>query len=281
MNSDPTSIIHHPFVYPVGPLPLTGFGLALLLAFVVSQIIAQRELTRRGHDANDIPDLLLASVVGTLIGGKLYYAILTNDWGSLLSRAGLVFWGGLMGGILITLIVILVKKIPVWRIADVAGIAIAAGYSVGRTGCWAVGDDYGRPWNSPLAVQFPEGAPPSTAGNLERLFGLPVPAGARPYDVVAVHPTQIYETVLGFIMFAVLWRLRDHRHAQGWLFGVYCLLAGIERFIIEFFRAKDDRFFGTFTMAQLIALGFIAAGATIMTLRSKTDARKPGIYATA
>ena len=42
-------------------------------------------------------------------------------------------------------------------------------------------------------------------------------------------------------MFCILWRLRDHKHAEGWLFGVYCVLAGIERFIIEFFRAKDDR----------------------------------------
>ncbi|HKG93607.1 MAG TPA: prolipoprotein diacylglyceryl transferase [Gemmatimonadaceae bacterium] len=274
-------IIHHPAIFPVGPLPLTGFGLALLLAFVVSQIISQRELVRRGHDASAIPDLLLASVVGTLIGGKLYYAILTHDWSSLVSRAGLVFWGGLIGGITVTLLVIVLKKIPVWRITDVAGIAIAAGYSVGRTGCWAVGDDYGRPWNSPLAVEFPEGAPPSTAANLQQLFGLHVPPSARATDVLAVHPTQIYETVLGFVMFMILWRLRDHKHAEGWLFGVYCLLAGIERFIIEFFRAKDDRFFGTFTMAQLIALGFIAAGATIMTLRSRTGEGRRGIYATA
>mgnify|MGYP000358396965 CR=1 FL=1 len=50
--------------------------------------------------------------------------------------------------------------------ADVAGIAIAAGYSVGRTGCWAVGDDYGRPFTGFFATQFPEGAPPSTVAGL-------------------------------------------------------------------------------------------------------------------
>src|SRR5690606_39449019 len=59
------------------------------------------------------------------LGGKLYYAVLTGDWGTLLSRAGLVFWGGLMGGIVVTGIVIAKKKLPVWRIADVAGICVA------------------------------------------------------------------------------------------------------------------------------------------------------------
>ena len=68
-------------------------------------------------------------------------------------------------------------------------------------------------------------------------------AGVAPNAVLAVHPTQLYETGMGFLMFLLLWRMRDHRHAEGWLFGVYCILAGVERFIVEFFRAKDDRFF--------------------------------------
>ena len=162
---------------------------------------------------------------------------------------------------------------------DVGGICIAAAYAVGRTGCWAVGDDYGKPWSSRWAVMFPDGAPPSTVGNLTE-FGARFPANTPSSTVVAVHPTQIYEVVLGFIMFAVLWRLRDHKHAEGWLFGMYCVLAGIERFIIEFFRAKDDRFFGPLTVAQVIALAFVAVGATIMYLRKDVGAGKPGIYPT-
>ena len=92
-------------------------------------------------------------------------------------------------------------------------------------------------------MAFPEGAPPSTAGNMAREFGIPLPPGVEPDTVLSVHPTQLYETALGFVMFAHLWRLRDHKHAEGWLFGVYAVLAGLERFIIEFFRAKDDRLF--------------------------------------
>jgi phosphatidylglycerol:prolipoprotein diacylglycerol transferase len=271
--------IHVPFAYTVGPLTFTGFGVAVLFAFVVAQIIAQRELARRGHDASPIGDLIFAAVVGGLVGAKVYYVFLTGDVRDLWSRGGFVFWGGLIGGILAVSAVVRWRRLGFWRIADVAGLSIPAAYAVGRTGCWAVGDDYGRPWNSPLAVSFPEGAPPSTARNLEQLFGVPVPAGVPPDTVLAVHPTQLYEVALGLVMFGVLWRLRGHRHAEGWLFGAYCVLAGLERFVIEFVRAKDDRFVGPLTVAQLIAILFVAAGIGVMLARRRGARGAHGIYA--
>jgi phosphatidylglycerol:prolipoprotein diacylglycerol transferase len=270
----------HTFEFSLGPLTLTGFGLAVLLAFAISQVIAQRELARRGHDPSPIPDLILAAVLGTLIGGKIYYtAVITHDIRDLWSRAGFVFWGGFIGSVVACYITIKIKKLNFLSISDVAGICIAAGYSVGRTGCWAVGDDYGRPWNGPLAVSFPEGAPPSTARNMQGLFGVEVPPGTSPDAILSVHPTQLYETVLGFVMFAILWRLRGHKHAQGWLFGLYLVLAGLERFVIEFLRAKDDRFFGTLTAAQVIGLALAALGFVWMQMRKDVGPGKPGIYA--
>ena len=276
-----SAIIHHPFEIKLGPLTLTGFGLAVLLGFVIAQIITQRELARRGHhvESQTAPDLVFASVLGMLVGGKLYYVmVITRDWSDLISRAGFVFWGGLIGGVLFNWLYITRRKLSFARMSDVASIAIAAGYSVGRTGCWAVGDDYGRPWNSRFAVAFPEGAPPSTAGIMNRMFGTPIPAGATPETVLAVHPTQLYETGMAFFMFYVLWRLRDHKHAEGWLFGVYCVLAGLERFVVEFYRAKDDRFFGPLTAAQVIGLAIAAAGVVVMYLRRHTGPGRPGIY---
>jgi len=269
-----------PAAFKVGPLEITGFGLAVLLAFVISQVIAERETARRGHDPAPIGDLVFAAVLGTLVGAKLYYVlVLTHDWRDLFSRGGFVFWGGFIGAVAACWIVARMKKVSFVRTSDVAGIAIAAGYSVGRTGCWAVGDDYGRAWSGPLAARFPHGAPPSTAENMAQLFGSPVPAGANPMEVLAVHPTQLYEVTMGFVMFLVLWRLRDHRHAEGWLFGVYCVLAGAERFIVEFWRAKDDRFFGPLTMAQVIALAIAAIGVAIMYARREVRPGAPGIYA--
>src|SRR5688500_3772065 len=140
MQIDHPGIVALPFAFRIGPLQIAGFGLAVLLAFVISQIIAQRELTRRGHDPEPIPDLILAAILGTIVGGKIYYAILTGDWGTLLSRAGLVFWGGFTGAVVFVAAVIRWKRLNLLRIGDVAGICIAAGYAVGRTGCWAVGD---------------------------------------------------------------------------------------------------------------------------------------------
>jgi phosphatidylglycerol:prolipoprotein diacylglycerol transferase len=277
-------IVHHPFVIPLPfwPHEVTGFGLAVLLAFVIAQIIAQHELTRRGYEkeAEAIPDLILASVIGTLVGGKLYYAgIVTQDWSALWGRAGFVFWGGFIGSVIACWLVIRQKKLNFARFSDVAGIAIAAGYSVGRTGCWAVGDDYGKPWDGPLAVMFPEGAPASTAENMTRLFGTPVPEGVSPDTVLAVHPTQLYETGLGFLMFMVLWRFRTHKNAEGWLFGMYLVLAGAERFFIEFFRAKDDRYVLGLTLAQVIAITLAIIGVIVMQMRSRPAA--PAVHAAA
>ena len=95
-----------------------------------------------------------------------------------------------------------------------------------------------------------------------------------PSTVVGVVPTQIIEVALGFVMFLVLWRLRKHTHADGWLFGVYAVLAGIERFLVEFLRIKDDRFFAL-SIAQCIAIAVFVVGILVMRARSGPAAR-PG-----
>jgi phosphatidylglycerol---prolipoprotein diacylglyceryl transferase len=190
--------------------------------------------------------------------------VVLGNWDALFARGGFVFWGGLIGGAVAVLVIGRLKKVPLWRTIEVGAPAVAAAYAVGRTGCWAVGDDYGRPWDGPFAVQFPEGAPPSTAGIMQREFGVRFPEGADPASVVAVHPTQLYEVAMSMVMFAIIWRLRKHHHAEGWLFGVYCVLAGIERFVVEFFRAKDDTLASGLTIAQLIAIAFIVIGVALL-----------------
>ncbi len=272
---------HIPFAYDVGPLQITGFGLAMLLAFVIGQMAASEELDRRGWSSEIMGDITVAAVIGGLLGAKVYYAILTGDPSAIFSRAGFVYWGGLIGGILGSVVVVVLKKDSFAKISDAAAPGLAAAYAVGRTGCWAVGDDYGRPWNSPFAVAFPDGAPPSTVANLTQQFGLKEYADLPMNQVLAVHPTQLYEVAMGLLMFWIIWRVRDHKHAMGWLFGLYCVLQGVERFIVEFFRAKDDRFFGVLTMAQVIAIGFVVAGVVWMQMRSRPSASQPGILAKA
>lgn len=274
-----TSIVHQPFAFDLGPLPLTGFGIAMLGAFLIGQIVAQSELTRRGHDGDVMGDIVIAAVIGGLLGGKVYYAILTGDAASLAGRAGFVFWGGLMGGVLACFAWIRFKKLSWAQISDASAIGLAAAYAVGRSGCWAVGDDYGRAWASRFAVKFPEGAPPSTVRNMIGSFGQLDLAGRPMNEVVAVYPTQLFEVAMGVGMFLVLWRLRDHKHAAGWLFGAYCVLAGLERIAVEFFRAKDDQLLGPFTLAQGFGFAFLIGGLLWMQARRTVGNNAPGIYA--
>ena len=124
-------IVHHPVSYEFGPLQFTGFGFAMLMCFVIGQIIAQREMQRRGQDPQAAGDMTFAAVVGGLLGAKIYYAILTQDVGSLTSRAGFVFWGGLIGGVIATSLVIRFKKLRWSTISDASAMSMAAAYSVG------------------------------------------------------------------------------------------------------------------------------------------------------
>ena len=98
---NPEGVLHHPTAFHLGPLELTGFGLAVLAAFAISQIVSQRELMRRGHDkeAEAMSDVVMAALIGTLIGAKTYYVVLTGDPKAFLSRGGFVFWGGFMGAV--------------------------------------------------------------------------------------------------------------------------------------------------------------------------------------
>lgn len=260
-------VVHHPFQFNIGPLQFTGFGIAVVLGFVVAQMVSQAEMVRRGHDPAPIADMIFGAVLGGLLGAKLYFVIVLGNWDALFARGGFVFWGGLMGGAVGVLLIAWRKRVPIWRTLEVGAPALAAAYAIGRTGCWDVGDDYGRPWSGPLAVQFPNGAPPSTAGIMAREFNVPFPPGTDPNTVVAVHPTQLYEVAMSLVMFAVLWKLRRHRHAEGWLFGVYLVLAGIERFVVEFFRAKDDALSFGLTMAQMLALAALALGVVLLYTR--------------
>jgi phosphatidylglycerol:prolipoprotein diacylglycerol transferase len=93
-----------------------------------------------------------------------------------------------------------------------------------------------------------------------------------------VHPTQLYETALMLLAFGLLWRLRKGREGTGWLFGLYLVLAGLERFGIEFLRAKDDRLLGALTLAQGTSVLLVIVGAAILWATAHRKAPEPGPY---
>jgi phosphatidylglycerol:prolipoprotein diacylglycerol transferase len=142
---------------------------------------------------------------------------------------------------------------------DATAPALMLGIALGRIGCFLVGDDYGVHTDGPLGVAFPQGMPPSTAGYL-RSVGDAIPANIPDSAIVAVHPTQLYEATIAVILFALLWRLGMRGLKTGQLFAMFMGLYAVERFLIEVFRAKGDRFiFGLSTAQGLSVLLAIAA----------------------
>lgn len=253
----------YPLIIRLGPVTITGYGLMMMAAFLVGGWVMQRELVRRRENDEYAADVVVAAVVGGIIGAKLWYVALTQDTSALLSRGGLVWYGGFVGGVAAVLFNGWRKRVPPSTTMELTAPALAVGYALGRIGCFLVQDDYGIPTTVPWGMKFPQGLPPTSVAELQK-FGVEVPPNLQPWDVLAVHPTQLYETAIMLTVFWALWRLKVHRHAPGWLFGVYLVMAGLERFFIEFFRAKDDRFLGPFTVAQAMSIAVVGAGAIVM-----------------
>lgn len=261
----------------VGRYTVTSYGAMVALAFVSGWWVIRRQLAERGEEPDLAGDVVLGAVIGGLVGAKLHYVVLNwwvepvaAPWPLLLSRGGLVWYGGLFGGAAGAIWMIRRRGADLARTADATAPALALGYGIGRVGCFLVGDDYGRPTESWFGVAFPEGAPPTTAGSLRENFMVDVPSSVPPDRVMEVIPTQPVESGLSLLIFLWLWRRRDHGHAPGWLFGLWMVLAGVERFGIEFLRAKDDRILGPLTTAQAISLGLIVAGFAIVRARRRT-----------
>lgn len=248
-----------PELFRVGSFSVSPFGLMLVLSFVAAYWQLRRGMRRLGVGTeDDASALVLAGGVGGILGAKAYYALLYQDWRLLLSRSGLVWYGGFLLATAAIFWVMRRRKLPPWTMFDAASVSLALGYGVGRVGCFLVGDDYGVPTELPWGVAFPKGLPPTTAENLEYSFGVEIPAGVAPGTMLEVHPTQIYETLAAFAIWLVGSRLLG-RYRPGtmalWVLGTLAC----ERFLVEFLRAKDDRLLGTFTVAQGISVAVIVA----------------------
>ncbi len=269
-----------PFVVQLGPLEITGYGLMMMVAFLMGGWLVAIELKRRGLAEDYAADMVAAAVIGGIIGAKLWYVIVTRDAGALLSRGGLVWYGGFIGGTAAVILNGWRLSVPLRWTMQLVAPALPAAYALGRVGCFLVNDDYGRPTDLPWAVKFPQGLPPSTAASMEQLFGIPVPRGIDPSTVLAVHPTQIYEAIIMLAAFMLLWSLRKGGRPIGWIFAVYLVIAGVERFFIEILRAKDDRFLGPFTLAQLTSVILVGVGVWLAMKLRGSPSPEPGPYLT-
>ncbi len=202
---------------------------------------------------------------------------LTRDPGALFSRGGLVWYGGFLGGVIAVLIAGMRHKVPVRWTMQLVGPALAASYAVGRVGCFLIGDDYGGPSTLPWAVKFPDGLPPSTVASLQAVrrasAGGPGPEhGARrapDADLRDAHHAR-------GVRVALVEAERAGRHRLD-LRGLPDV-RGAERFLVEILRAKDDRFVGPLTIAQVTSIGVLVAGAIVYAKLKPAAAVEPGGY---
>jgi phosphatidylglycerol---prolipoprotein diacylglyceryl transferase len=272
----------YPVLFEIGNFQITTFGVMMFLSFITAAWFTGRQLERYGMSRELAWDMLAWVAIGGILGAKLYYlalhweALVADPVRELLSRGGLVWYGGLIGGVVAYYIQVRARKLPTAVMFDATAPALAIAYAVGRLGCFLVGDDYGVPTDAWYGVAFPQGAPPSTAGNLRAMFGETVPAHIPDSQVLAVHPTQLYEIVLALGMFALLWYAGSGRMAlhgrtlllrTGQLFSIYMMLYAVERFLIEFVRAKGDRIVFGLSTSQAMSVMLLGLGVALFMQR--------------
>ena len=234
-------------MYPeisIGPLTLQTFGLMFALAFIVGGAIVYKRLEEIGKPTDWAYEAAFAALAGGLIGSRLYFVIDTSasvdGLGDLVSGSGLTWYGGLAGGAIAVLIWARWRNFLNLRLADLAAPALLAGQAIGRVGCQLSGDgDYGKPWDGPWAMGYPDGTVPTPPG-------------------VEVHPTPVYDTLALGLGAIILWRLRD-RFRPGILFAFFMLWLGTERLLVEFLRTNTEVLLGL-TAAQLTSIALIIVG---------------------
>ncbi|MFW5946869.1 MAG: prolipoprotein diacylglyceryl transferase [Gemmatimonadota bacterium] len=257
----------YPHLFTIGDFTVTSFGLMMFLAFIGGAWVLARQFEKRDMDPEHAWDMLIWIAIGGILGAKLYYVALhpadlaADPLGALTSRGGLVWYGGFIGGVLAFYWQVRKRNLSLAGTFDSAAPALALAYGIGRMGCFLVGDDYGRPTDSWIGIAFPEGYPPTTAGYF-RSIGYEIAADVPDSAVLAVIPTQLFDIAAGLIMFGILWRLSGSLRA-GRLFAVYLVLYGVERFVIEFYRAKTDFIALGLTTSQVASILLLAIAVVI------------------
>src|SRR3954466_3095465 len=231
----------------LGPLTIQTFGICFAVGFLVAAGIIGRRFRELGRPADWTWEMTFSIMVGGLVGARLDYML--ENWhkvsgnllGNLFSGSGLIWYGGVIGGAAGGLIWAWRRDWLGWQLADLACIPLALGYAIGRCGCQLSGDgDYGIHSSLPWAMAYPRGTVPTD---------------------VKVHPTPVYETLTMGIVALILWNFRD-RLTGGRLFALYLVLAGTERFLVEFIRRNDKIVIGL-TFPQLLSLAMIAGGVVL------------------
>jgi len=236
-------------------LPLYGYGSMLCLSVVIGRLLALRLAEQDGMDPKLMNRCCVWALAGAFVGARLLYVVTNLDqFGRAIDvfgswNGGMVAYGGFLGGFVGTAAFWWIHRFRFLAWVDCAAPSLCLGLTITRIGCLLGGCDFGHPWNGPWAIHFPAGSP---AFQQQALQGL-LPAGAT--RSLAVHPTQLYESLAGLALLLLVMAVRRRRTFPGQAFMAFVLGYAVLRSVIEVFRADLDRgAIGPFSTSQFIAV---------------------------
>ncbi|QPJ63050.1 MAG: prolipoprotein diacylglyceryl transferase [Candidatus Nitronauta litoralis] len=249
----------HPILAEFGFLTVHTYGLMVASGFLIGIMLAAQQGKREGLDPQVILDLCFFILVSAILGARFLYVVIEYEQylehplkAFMFWQGGLVYYGGLIAAVATGWYFIRKKNLPTWQVADLIAPSLAIGQGVGRWGCLFAGCCYGAPTDLPWGITF-------TNEN-----------SLAPQNI-ALHPTQIYLSLNGLLIFGILIWMRKKKSFHGQIFWMYGILYSIGRFIIEFFR-NDNRgsvFGGVLSTSQFIGI-FVLCLSIYMMMRLKT-----------
>ena len=236
----------YPVLIQLGTFELRSYGIIVALSFFLGLWLSTKEAKRRGLDPALIQDFALYALVGGLIGARLYFVLfskpsyfLQNPWEIVaIWHGGIGIIGALLGGLVTTLWYCRRKKLSFWRFADTLAPGVVLGQAAGTLACLLNGDSYGRPTDLAWAITYTD------------------PRAMAPLNV-PLHPVEIYEMAIYFLVFLLVWQTRKKYKTDGFAFLTYLAGYGAARFSVEFFRGSPAIFAWDIPAAQVFGVALI------------------------
>jgi phosphatidylglycerol:prolipoprotein diacylglycerol transferase len=264
----------HPVLVKIGWLSIYSFGFMLALSFLAGIYLSSVRAKRLGVDPQLVLDLSVYVIVAGVVGSRLLYvAFHLDEYRNLadvfaLWQGGATLYGGLALAIVVGYAFCKKRNAGFLLMGDIMSPALALGIGLTRIGCFLSGCCYGRETALPWGVSFP---PDSPAGAFARELAARQGTGS-----VRLHPSQLYDSALALLTFALLLLLEGRLAKRGATFGVMLLAYGVSRFIVDFFRFYETnmRLADGFNLNQVVSAVLVIAGAYLVLRRSGRTARR-------
>jgi phosphatidylglycerol:prolipoprotein diacylglycerol transferase len=255
-----------PELFSIFGVPFHAYRTLLALAFLICTLLAVRESQKRNEGFILPPQAGAWGLLGALLGAKIFWALQyapPSQWwrAMLLWEGGLVFYGGLIGGVVVLYAYFRRQRIPFMPAADIMAPYLALGEAITRVGCFLNGCCWGAATHVPWAVSFPPGCA-AYAAHIEE-------GRINPGDphTLPVHPTQLYMVGGLALAFVLLKLVLSRKTFPGQVVAAYLFLYGVVRFTVEVFRGDSGRPLLHMTLSQLISLALVVAALAILALR--------------